>query len=972
MKRTILHIACIAALLLAASSCSTKKNTSGTRFYHALTARFNTYFNGFEAYKEGISAQQEGHVDNYTDLLPIYNVRDKKTAALGSSNFETAITKSEKAIKTHSIKARPKANANKRRTAKEKAYLARKEFNPFLKHAWLLLGNSQFRQGKFIEAASTFNYITGLYAGQPDVVSVARAMLARCYVELEWPYDAEDIFNKMKRDSITAHGIRERDASYADYLILIGQYGEAIPFVQKTIKKEKNKTQRARLNYLLGQLYHKTGKNNDAYKALRKVIRANPPYELAFNARILQTEVMSTGSHNKKIKKLQRMARNKKNKDYQDQIYYAIGNVYLTNKDTARCIGAYEKGVKNSTKNGTAKAMLLLRLGEVYWEKENYIDAQRCYAEVVGLLDKEHDAYKETERRSGILTELEPHLSAVKLQDSLQWLAKLPENERNAAIDRVIEALKKKEKEEARKEADAQMAQGMPKAPVSPNRGTTGGRGGVQAAGGNQNNVWYFYNTTAVASGKRQFTRIWGKRPLEDNWRRSHKQEERGGEFDEYDYGNEGADSLQSAQSDSIAAADSIAEAQARLADSLAQDPHHREYYLQQIPFSEEQLQASNGILRDGLYNAGILETERLENFSLARRTLLRLIGDFPDVEDKDNVYYHLFLISGRLGNEAEAEHYKQLLAAEFPKSRYTAMLSNPNYELYARYGKHIEDSLYAATYDAYTQDEYEEVFRNYETSLTDFPEGMHRAKFMFIQAMSLLYTGQREGFLSTLKEVIQKYPKDEITEMAQGIVKGIQEGRALSDGKYDASDIWSRRSIIAQNDSTEEAQQLSDERICNFVFLLAYPENTLDEDQLLYEMALYNFTNFIVRNFDLETVKANGIAQMQVKGFASYDEAHAYAQKLYADPHMAVVLKDIRSLIISEDNLKLLGTHFSFDDYKAFYDEKFAPLQVPEDLRIDEPTSIEIRTPDDEPEDDEGDDGGYYEEDDGEGGIIF
>ena len=115
---------------------------------------------------------------------------------MGKSNFETAIEKCEKAIKLHSIKARPKSNVNKRKTAKEKAYMARKEFNPFLRHAWLLMGKAQFQQGNFIEAASTFNYISGLYAGQPEIVSVARAYLARCYVELEWPYDAEDVFQE--------------------------------------------------------------------------------------------------------------------------------------------------------------------------------------------------------------------------------------------------------------------------------------------------------------------------------------------------------------------------------------------------------------------------------------------------------------------------------------------------------------------------------------------------------------------------------------------------------------------------------------------------------------------------------------------------------------------------------------------------------------------------------------------------------
>ena len=156
MRKSILYrVTLFAILIMVISACSTKKNTSGTRFYHSLTARFNTYFNGHEAYKEGVKAQQDGHKDNYTELLPINNVRDKKTAAIGKSNFETAITKSEKAIKKHSIKARPKTNVNKRKTAKEKAYLARKEFNPFLKHAWLLMGKAQFQQGNFIEAAST-------------------------------------------------------------------------------------------------------------------------------------------------------------------------------------------------------------------------------------------------------------------------------------------------------------------------------------------------------------------------------------------------------------------------------------------------------------------------------------------------------------------------------------------------------------------------------------------------------------------------------------------------------------------------------------------------------------------------------------------------------------------------------------------------------------------------------------------------
>ena len=924
-------------LVVVAGACSTKKNTSGTRFYHAVTARFNTYYNGSLAFKDGLLAQEQGHKDDYTRLLPMYISSNKTTGGLGKSNYETAITKCEKSIKRHSIKRRPKVNVSKRKSEKDKAYLARKEFNPFLKHAWLLMGKAQFQQGDFIEAASTFNYIARLYATQPEVLSVARAYLARCYVQLDWPYDAEDVFGKIKRDSITSKGKVELEASYADYLILVKQYKEAIPYLQRTIRKEKRKKQRARLNYLLGQLYQMTDDSRMAYKAFQKVIRSNPPYELELNARVQQSQVMAKGQHRKMIKKLQRMARNDKNKDYQDYLYYAIGNIYLAQHDTAHCIGAYETGVEKSTQNGIAKAVVLLHLGKLYWERENYIEAQRCYAQLMGILDKEHEEHAESERRSKILDELEPHLSAVKLQDSLQLLARLPEDQRNAAIDRVIEALKKKEKEEAKKAA----AEGR-----DGTGGDTGQAGTTAPAAnanaqparpGGQQGAWYFYNVMVVNQGKTEFRKRWGKRPLEDNWRRSNKEVVSTEEFGEYDYDDDGQDA---ARQDSIAAAEE-AEAERLLQDSLANDPHERAFYLKQIPFEEEQLQASHQLLSDGLYHAGVLEMEKLENFELAYRTLLRLLTDYPDYGEMADVYYHLFLLNGRFGKTDEAELYRQKVIDEFPDTKLAAMLANPRYALYARNGKHIEDSVYAATYKAYQENRYDEVERNYALSTSDFPDGVHRPKFMFIYAMSRLYSGDREGFLAALKEVVEKYPKSDVTEMANYIVKGIKEGKLLSDSKYDASNIWARRSMEEQNDSTAQQMALSPERYTDFVFMLAYVENSLDEDQLLYEMARYNFTSFLVRNFDIEIVKERGLGQLIVRGFTSFDEVHAYTQKLFSDTHMAALLKGIRVVMVSEENLGLLGTAFSFDDYKQFFEEHFAPLEIDGELLLDEPTDI-------------------------------
>ena len=938
-------------LLCIVSACSIKKNTPTTRFYHAMTAHFNTLYNVEVAYLDGEEAQMKSHQDDYNRLLPMYISMNKTTAGVGKGNYETTITKCEKAIKLHSMKKRPTVKPNQKKDDKMKAFLARKEFNPYMYHAWLMMGEAQFQKGEFIEAASTYNYVIRLYQAQPDIASIAKAKLARCYVALDWAYDAEDVLNKMKRDSIGRLGMKEMNNTTAAYMILIGQYEEAIPYLKEAIKDTKRKLKRTRLNFLLGQLYQQTGQNEEAYKAYAKVMRANPPYEMAFSARISQTEVMPPEKFNQMISLLKRMAKSDKNKDYLDKVYYALGNIYMGVNDTTHCIYAWEKGVKDGTKNGPDKAMLLLKLSNLYWEMEKYIDAARTYKACVGILDKEHEDYKETERRNKILTELEPHLSAVKLQDSLQALAKLPEAEYLAAIDRVIEQLKKEEKEAEKKAAQNGTNTNGQRTGGANNQHPQTNKPIAAATNTGMNNQqqgpWYFYNPSTVKRGLEEFQRRWGQRKNEDLWRISNKasyaaatgnddmgfSEEKGGD-DESLYG--------SVESDSTLSADQAKK------DSLANDPHHREYYLKQIPFTEEQMEASNAILSDGLYNAGILEQEKLENWLLAEKTMQRVLSDFPERDGIDNIYYHLFLLYGRLGDSEKADYYKALLLEQFADTKLAALLSNPNYEMIARDGKHVEDSVYAASYAAYQAEEYKEVEKNYQFSTENFPEGQNRARMMFIRAMSQLYGGERDSFLVTLKEVVQKYPKDEVAEIANAIVKGLADGRLLMDDRYDASSIWGRRNRQASGDSTEVVPELKDDRYGNFVFVLAYPTNSLDENQLLFEIARYNFTSYMVRNFDIEIQEKQGITMMCVKGFLSYDEVHSYAQTLYADKHMNTRLEGIRTLLISEDNLKMIGNEFSFDDYKAFYEETFAPMEIPEDLRIDEPTNLKIIDPDD------------------------
>lgn len=911
--------------------CSTQKNTSASRWWHSFNARYNTYYNGSLAYIDASLEKENGNKDNFIEMLPLYTVGNKASRELGKGNFDRAIEKCQKAIKLHSIKKRPEWNKSRKKNAKDIEWLNRREYNPFLWKAWLLMGRSQFMKGSFDEAASTFAYMSRLYATQPAIYGKARAWLARCYVEQDWLYDAEDVITKIKRDSLNWRAQKDWDYTYADYYIRTGRYQEAIPYLRKVIKHEGRRKQRAREWYLMGQLQTAVGNRQAAYKAYRSVIRQQPPYELEFNARIAMTEVMATGKWKQMVGRLKRMARNDNNKEYLDQVYYAIGNIYMNQKDTVQAIAAYEKGNAKSTRNGIEKGVLLLTLGDIYWAKEDFSNARRCYGEAIGLLDKDRKDYKQLSDRSKILDELVPHTDAVHLQDSLQALAKMSEKDRNAAIDRVIEALKKKEKEErdAQAEAEAQRVQAQ-----------NGGSANADQRNNITNNtqqkkdaIWYFYNPMAVSQGKATFQKLWGKRENVDDWQRVNKTVVAQAQ---------GVEEMTDEMRDSLANVAQMEDSLANVADSAQNDPHKREYYLAQIPFTEEQVKASNLLIMDGLYNAGVIFKDKLDNLVLSEKELRRLADDYPTYEHMDNAYYHLFLLYSRMHQPQTAASYLEKLKSGFPDSEWTTLLSDPHFVENSRYGVHLEDSLYAATYDAFKADKFMEVKNNVQISATRFPLGANRDKFIFFDGMAKLNSGDAKGCVDDMKTVVDKYPKSEVSTLAGMIVNGVNAGRKLHGGKFDISDVWERRAEVMSDSDSIKTRKFTAERNVDFSFIIAYQTDSINENQLLFELAKYNFSNFLVRNFEIAREEVEGLERMVISGFKSYDEALQYARQLYSNNNILRLTRKARAIIISDSNKELLGTQYSYNDYDKFYEKHFVPLRISTMRLLSEPETIE------------------------------
>ena len=285
------------------------------------------------------------------------------------------------------------------------------------------------------------------------------------------------------------------------------------------------------------------------------------------------------------------------------------------------------------------------------------------------------------------------------------------------------------------------------------------------------------------------------------------------------------------------------------------------------------------------------------------------------------------------------------------------------------------EDEIVALFDNAFKENKYQEVKANTQLSESRFPLGQHRPKFLFIEGLSLLNEGDFAQCTERMKQVVEKYPQSEVSELAGMIIRGVQQGKQLTGGKFDLGDVWNLRDADRMAQDSAHMDTLSIELNVKHVFLLAYQPDSVNQNQLLYEMAKHNFSNYLVRNFEIVTDQdQHGLSRMLISGFLSYDEARQYARQLYSARGMlAELLKHCRSLIVSEQNLPLLGTAFSYADYELFFEKQLAPIKISKEPLLEEPEMIIQKEEEDdqEAEDEEdsenstGNNGGYVEFDD-------
>lgn len=910
-------LAATLSLLIAAGACSPKKNTAASRNYQAFITRYNIYYNGDTHYKETLAEMEKSYEDDYTRLLFTHpaEARADEKAPQPTGDFTRSIEKAQKAIQLRSIKKKPARKPGKSQDPEYKAWLKRDEYNPFLHNAWMLMGRSQFLNGDFLGAASTFFYISKHFSWLPETVTEAKIWQARSYCSLDWLFEAEMILTRIKETELADKNLRKLyNTALADFYIKSKDYGKAIPCLTAAIK-DTGGAQKTRLNFLLGQLYEMTGDKTAAYKAFAAAGSASSaPYRTKLNARIKQSEVFSGEDITPEVNALKRMTRYDRNKTYLDQIYYAIGNLYLSRRDTAQAIGNYVLAVEKSTRSGVEKAIAQVTLGGLYYDQGDYDKAQPCYSEAVPLLPDTYKGYKELKKRSDFLDELAVYSRNVTLQDSLLRLSYMTPEEQEAVAKRLIEELKKKEAEEAerirREEYLAeQAAQGDP----------FGNATAPQTFTLNSDNSWYFYNQATVTAGKTDFQRRWGSRKLEDDWRRRNK-----ASF-AFDSGEQDEESHDDEENPDDGTGGQSAEEKADAEEIERQnDPHYVEYYLKQIPKDDKERAVANDVIQEGMYNMGVILKDKLEDFPAAEEMFGRLLERYPDNVYRLDTYYNLYLMFVRNGDNAKAERYRLLIVNDFPDSSYGRAMADPEYIDNLRLMDRKQNSLYEEAYQAYLDNRNSDVHRAYDEMAREFPMSKILPKFMFINALAYVTENRPDEFRKSLAELLERYPDTDLTPYAASYLKGLNAGRKLRSTQTNIRGmIWD---IRLSNDSTQtDTGQLEfdlnpeDPQL----LILLYPTDIVSPNEILYDIARHNFSSFVVKDFDLEQMNFGRLGLLIIKPFENLRELNHYRSVLSADENLKLP-PQVRPVIISSKNFEtLLNSGGSFDDYFRFAADK-------------------------------------------------
>ncbi len=836
LRVTYLHIKhflalCIGSLLLL--GC-------GGKGYQNMTARYNGYFYADLRLNEVMKAIDDGYEYNYNDILKIYPEIDSGVINGNKSKLEDAFKKASQVIEWH-------------------------KSSDWVDDSYLIIGKIRHLQAEFSLAVATLQYINQT-SDNDDTRHAALIALMRTYMDARDTSNVEEVVNYLDLQDLSEENLIDYTITSAFNHQRLGEIAEMTQDLTLVSDYVKNKNERSRINFILGQIFQAEGKDNEAFDYYKASLAGAPPYELDFHARLNMQQVSAFRgtSDIEKIREVYaKLLKDGKNKEYRGKIYYEMGQFEKKQANYDMALDNYLKAVGVEEPSPRQKSLSYLRAGELYYDVyEKFELASSYYDSTISVMPKDEEGYDDILKRQLVLGDFVKQLNVIRVNDSLLSLAELSPVQLDAYLDIYLDEKEAEEKEAAKKEARL-------------NTGVAATAGGSNSAGGNTGGTgqWYFANETAMSQGELQFRRQWGDRPLEDNWRRSVKESL----IDDTEETEEDDTVLQAKIEEA-----EIEETGARKAE--------KDKLLATVPTSEEAKEALGLASQEAYFRLGDIYRFGLEKINLSATTYQTLLEKYPETDFRLETLFALYSIY--LPSDINKSNtYKDQIIREFPDSLTAKLLINPRY-LEEKEARDVRlQGIYASAYDAYDNGEYFKADQIIREALASFEDVDFLPTVKYLAAILKAHTENLVSYESALTAYIEEYPEGPLHDEAKKRIESLAPSKS---GPVDDEFLYS-----------EDFKQLH-------TVALVFNYGLSDRDSLKTAMENYNATNFKDQKIyvgwsDLNT--DNTIGMLFVSSFKTKEEAEAYHNKFKRDVNTLPVQIDtnFNNFVISKDNFQIL-----------------------------------------------------------------
>ncbi len=705
-------------------ACSTQKDNPTNRGLQNLSARYNYIYNSnvlLNTYQDELSSSYQ---DKFDEFLSVY-------IAPTTADFITTTAP------VGNVKALDEI------TQKAQMIIAEKGLSNYVDEAYMLLAKTNFYKGSYFTATEYFDYTAKAYKKDKKVYLAAMTWKARSLMQLKNFELAAKVLDtvKLHLDSVKNEKA-EPLATLAQMSIYQNKYKDAIGYLEEAIRETNKMDSRTRWPYILAQLYESEKEYDASLKNYTKVENSNAPFEMYFNAKLSKiriNDLLNDQSSNRK-QALLKLLKDDKNFDYTDQIYHEVAEDYFGDKDFAKAEEYYKLSAKKSTRNQYQKGLSYLKLAELNFKNlGNYVNAKLYYDSAATTLPKTYPSYEAILKISQNLEYLTQRYQLIAEQDTLQMIARLPQQAREKRINEIFEP------------------KVIPNANIKVNNRDVKDEDDKSQKSG----TFYFNNISAVSRGFTDFKKRWGNRPLEDNWRQSIKSSQQVNQQNQANV----IDNNQATGNGQVAN-DGIG---AKVAA-----------YTAKLPLTTDLLQKSDQQIIDAYFEIAAFYQQVLGDEQEAIKVYETLLARYPQNNHLDAVYYSLYL-GYKDSYPAKSESFKNLVLAKFPGSVYAKTILDPNFSAKQNALDAEVNKVYNTVFANYEKKEFNTVINAVNETNARFPGNSLQAQYDYLKAIAIGRTENVDSLLLAFNNILVKYPNDQlINPLVKDHLKYIEENMGV------------------------------------------------------------------------------------------------------------------------------------------------------------------------------------------------